>query len=642
MTMNDVVSSYFKLVPIVDLQSQTRILPDGSRVAAFLENDELKQYLFDDVRTICEAVQRGLRVSNNGPMLGQRKQQSNGTTPFVWMTYKEVIDRSFDLTAGLSELGVKPGQETFIAIYAKNRPEWIISELATYNNRNIVVSLYDTLGTDARSFIINQASIEIVICDEEKKAYGLVEEKSRNPSLKHLILLDSFGDDLKEKAAKEGISVHRFDDVLTMGRQIDKSHFEPPKPEDLCTLCYTSGTTGIPKGVMLTHGNVIATTTIFQNCSDIDMGPSDVMLSYLPLAHMYERMMECHMYTMGVKVGFFSGNIRKIIEDMKELKPTIVPLVPRMLTRIYEKASTIINSSYLKKMIFNLSIAYKSYKLRRGIVCNDSLIDSLVFKRLQEEMGGRVRFMTIGSAPISGDVLNFARATLGAVIVEGYGQTECVAACAVCIPADMSTDQVGIPSPCNAIKLIDVPELGYFTKDGVGEICIRGYNVFKGYYKDDEKTKEVLDSDGWLHSGDIGRWTEKGTLKIIDRKKHIFKLQQGEYIAPEKIETIYGQSKYVRNVFVYGESLKTCIIAIIVPEEEVLRSTISEQQLQLNDVTFEELCANETIKKLIFNDIIEIGKKGGLNSMELVKDIYLSPEIFTIDNGLMTPTMKYT
>uniref|UniRef100_A0A0M3KH07 AMP-binding domain-containing protein n=1 Tax=Anisakis simplex TaxID=6269 RepID=A0A0M3KH07_ANISI len=190
-----------------------------------------------------------------------------------------------------------------------------------------------------------------------------------------------------------------------------------------------------------------------------------------------------------------------------------------------------------------------------------------------------------------------------------------------------------------------------------GEICYRGAHVFKGYFKNDEGTREVLDADGWLHSGDIGRWTERGTLKIVDRKKHIFKLQQGEYIAPEKIEAVYDRSEYVVQSFVYGESLKTCLVAIIVPDQEVPficnhlitafvlpRATIvlrdAKQKLDLAETDFKKLCRNDVVKKMILNDLIIVGRKAGLNSFEQVKDIYLSVERFTIANDLLTPTMK--
>ncbi|EPB65024.1 hypothetical protein ANCCEY_15913, partial [Ancylostoma ceylanicum] len=183
-------------------------------------------------------------------------------------------------------------------------------------------------------------------------------------------------------------------------------------------------------------------------------------------------------------------------------------------------------------------------------------------------MGGRVRLMVTGSAPLAENVLTFVRAAMGCIVVEGYGQTECVAACTVSMEGDSKAGHVGMAIPSASIKLVDVPELGYFSKDEAGEVCVKGPIVFRGYYKNEEQTKEVLDEDGWLHTGDIGRWTKEGTLKIVDRKKHIFKLAQGEYVAPEKIENIYVRSKYVAQSFVYGESLKTCLIAVVVPDAE--------------------------------------------------------------------------
>ncbi|VDM28435.1 unnamed protein product [Toxocara canis] len=244
------------------------------------------------------------------------------------------------------------------------------------------------------------------------------------------------------------------------------------------------------------------------------------------------------------------------------------------------------------------------------MIRNDTLVDKVFFKRIREIIGGHVRVIITGSAPAAANVLDFTRATMGCVVLEGYGQTECVAECALGVEADSSTGCVGVPVPCNAIKLVDVPELGYYTKfmDScclkVGEVCVRGYNVFKGYYKDEAMTKETLESDGWLHTGDIGRWTDVGTLQIIDRKKNIFKLSQGEYIAPEKIEAVYCRSKYVAQVFVHGESLETCIIGVVVPEEEVGLFCISKvicEKIQMHGLVttfmlwksfFEGLCGS--------------------------------------------------
>ncbi|VDM47326.1 unnamed protein product [Toxocara canis] len=599
-------ASYPKLKKLMDIKRQTKILKDGSRVAACLENDRLQSRNFDDSLTILQAVQRGLRVSNNGPMLACRKQKSDGTKPYVWLTYKEVIDRSKDFADGLYRLGNTPGQSTFLAIYSKNRPEWIIGELAAYHYSNIVVSLYDTLGPDTRTFIINQTGTKIVICDDEQKLKSLIDEAPKLPSLKHIIVIESYSEELQQIAENVGITLHRFHEVEEMGQQLmPKPTRQPPTPEDLSTVCYTSGTTGMPKGVMLTHANVIAATTCLRFIVNVDVNTEDVMISYLPLAHMYERMLECACFQVGGRIGYFSGDIRTLADDAKQLRPTVFPLVPRVLNRIYDKVAFITMFSGLQNK-------------KGGILRTDSFFDKIVFKKIRDQLGGRVRFMTTGSAPIAPDVLTFARAAFGCIVIEGYGQTECVAACSNGLEADFDAGHVGIPILCNAVKLFDVPELNYYAKDQVGEVCIRGNNVFKGYYKNEKATEETLDENGWLHSGDIGRWTENGTLKIIDRKKHIFKLQQGEYIAPDKIENVYAHSAFVAQSFIYGESLKTCLVGIIVPDEEELQKLASSQP-DLDGATFEELCRNQTVKKLILADLIKTGKKQGLLPFEQVE-----------------------
>jgi len=228
---------------------------------------------------------------------------------------------------------------------------------------------------------------------------------------------------------------------------------------------------------------------------------------------------------------------------------------------------------------------------------------------------------------------------MGCIVVEGYGQTECVAACTVTIEGDNIPGHVGIPCPCNAIKLVDAPELGYYAKDQVGEVCIKGLNVFVGYYKAPEQTREVLDSDGWLHTGDIGRWTRTGTLKIVDRKKNIFKLSQGEYVAPEKIENIYVRCRFVAQSFVYGESLKSCLVAIVVPDAEVLLPWAAKE-LGQSDLSLHQLCAHPEVKKTILEEMNALAKKEKLHGFEQVRDIFLCPDLFTVEDGLLTPTLK--
>jgi len=363
------------------------------------------------------------------------------------------------------------------------------------------------------------------------------------------------------------------------------------------------------------------------------------MMSFLPLAHMFERVVQSIVYTEGGRVGFFSGDIKTLADDIKTLRPTILPVVPRVLNRVYDKVMNEVKKSRVKKLLFGAAMKYKMFELHNGIIRNTSWADQLIFKKIRDGMGGRLKLMITGSAPIDEDVLNFIRAVMGCIVVEGYGQTEAVACVSISLEGDTVPGHVGVPSPCNSVKLVDVPELGYFAKDNAGEICVRGANVFRGYYKNEEETRNVMDEDGWLHTGDIGRWTERGTLKVVDRKKHIFKLAQGEYVAPEKIENIYSRSKFVQQSFVYGESLKNCLIGIVVPDVEVLPSE-AYTKLGLYGLTMEELCERDDVKKLVFDDIISVGNAAKLLGFEQVKGIYLSAEPFSVENGLLTPTLK--
>ncbi|KAM3842596.1 long-chain-fatty-acid--CoA ligase 5 [Diretmus argenteus] len=619
-----------------DLKRQTLGVKDGARKSALLEdNNNLLSYYYDDAKTMYEVFQRGLRVSGNGPCLGYRKPGK----PYQWLKYKQVSDRAEHLGSGLLHRVVTPNQETCIGIFAQNRPEWIIGELACYTYSMVAVPLYDTLGPEALVFIIDRAEISTVLCDKQNKAELLLQnrEKGETPVLKTIVIMDPFDSELMERGAKCGVDILSMQDMETLG----KNHLQkptPPKPEDLSIICFTSGTTGNPKGAMLTHENVVsnAAGVIKSFETSISPNPQDVSISFLPLAHMFERIVQAVMYSAGAKVGFFQGDIKLLPDDMKALKPTIFPVVPRLLNRVYDKVQSGAKTPF-KKWLLSFAVERKHAEVREGIVRNNSIWDQLIFHKVQESLGGRVRVMVTGAAPISPPVLNFLRASLGCQIFEAYGQTECAAACTFTMPGDATSGHVGVPVPCNVVKLVDVEEMNYFASNGEGEVCIKGNNVFKGYLKDPEKTEEALDKDGWLHTGDIGKWLPSGVLKIVDRKKNIFKLAQGEYIAPEKIENVYVRSAPVAQVFVHGDSLQSSLVAIVVPDPDVLPSLAKTLGVQ---GSLEELCRNMEIKKAIISDLTKLGREAGLKSFEQVKDVHLHPEQFTVENGLLTPTLK--
>lgn len=271
------------------------------------------------------------------------------------------------------------------------------------------------------------------------------------------------------------------------------------------------------------------------------------------------------------------------------------------------------------------------------VVRQNSLWDRLLFKSVHDSMGGRLRLMVVGSAPLAPSVITFVRCALGCVIVEGYGQTECTAPCTLTFPGDYNAGHVGPPIGACNVKLVDVPDMEYYASNNEGEICVKGPTVFQGYLKDPEKTAEVLDKDGWLHTGDIGKWQDNGCLKVIDRRKHIFKLSQGEYIAPEKLENIFIRSLFVAQIFVHGESLKSCLVAVVIPDQEYLMHWARENSIS---GTFQELCRNNIVKKSILDDLSRLGKLSGLKSFELLKDIYVHSDVLSVDNGLLTPTLK--
>uniref|UniRef100_A0A8C1MK85 Arachidonate--CoA ligase n=1 Tax=Cyprinus carpio TaxID=7962 RepID=A0A8C1MK85_CYPCA len=599
------------ITPPCDLRLQSQeVQEDGARRSMMGDSSTLLSYYHEDAKTMYEVFQRGLHISGDGPFLGSRLPSQ----PYTWLSYREVLSRAELLGSGLLSQGCQSSPDQFIGVFAQNRPEWIISELACYTYSMVVVPLYDTLGPDAIRYIINRAEISTVICDKAEKAAVLLEnvQRGETPGLKTIVLMDAFDAPLLEEAQKSGVLIRSLRDVEV-------------RPS-------------ASRGVMLTHGNIIADFGGFLKVTDKVIFPNqdDVLISFLPLAHMFERLIEAVVICHGGRIGFFQGDIRLLSDDMKALQPTIFPVVPRLLNRMYDKIFSQANTP-LKRWLLNFAAKRKGLEVKRGVIRCNSVWDKIFFHKIQASLGGRLRMIITGAAPASPAVLDFLRAALGCQVYEAYGQTECTAGCTYTTPGDWTAGHVGAPLPCNLIKLLDVAEKNYFAAKGEGEICVKGPNVFKGYLKDPVRTAETLDADGWLHTGDIGKWLPNGTLKIIDRKKHIFKLAQGEYISPEKIESIYIRSEPVSQLYVHGDSLQSCLVGVIVPDPEVLPSWAQKKGFV---GCYDELCGNKELKKAILDDMVRLGKASGLHSFEQVKDIHIHKEMFSIQNGLLTPTLK--
>ena len=348
-------------------------------------------------------------------------------------------------------------------------------------------------------------------------------------------------------------------------------------------------------------------------------------------------------------VGFYQGDTLKIVEDLQALRPTVFSSVPRLYNRIYDK---IVGGAQAKGLIarslFARALSTKLDALRTTGAIEHGLWDKLVFSKVAAQLGlDRCRVMFSGSAPISDSVKDFMRVAFSVVFLEGYGMTESAAGGTLSHPDDFSNGHVGNPSLSTEVKLQDVAEMGYVSSElpPRGEVCMRGPTVFMGYYKMEEKTKETIDDDGWLHTGDIGRWNADGTLSIIDRKKNIFKLAQGEYVAAEKIENVCARCPLVAQCFVYGDSLQSYLVMIVVPDgEEVAKFAGHAPPTGAADYAgVAKVLGGAAAPKLaaaVRSQVVEAAKAAKLHGFEIPKKIHLAAEPWTADNGLLTPTFK--
>lgn len=617
-----------------------------ARVAASLGTRPLfttaKSSLNDQVySTFYEGFQIGKDIANkkgDSRCLGFRV---NRQSEYQWISYDDIEQNANEIGSGLIQLGENHGQNTFIGIYATNSVEWMTTAIACHFHSMIYVPLYDTLGEQAIVHIINQTSLKTIFIDKYENILTVFKVLDQVRTLKRIVLTKQLSDaeekNIRQKAKDTEIEIYTFNQLRELGKSKPIAH-HPPKPDDIFEICYTSGTTGLPKGAMLTHKNIVSLVHSVTEFFRPVMTDLETLISYLPLAHSYEQTIELFCLCNGFKIGYYLGDVRQLADDLGSLKPTILPCVPRLLNRMYDNIqATIRQLSPLKRLLFNMALSAKSRDVDGHRVTRHMLWDGLVLKRIQERLGGRVKLICSGAAPLSPTVLAFLKRACGAYVVEGYGQTECCGVSSCQTIGDPTTGNIGVPFNCNMIKLADVPDMQYYAKDDVGELCIKGSNVFKGYYKDEEKTQEAIDSEGWLHTGDIAKWIPTGQIQIIDRKKHMFKLAQGEYVAPERIENIFIQSRFVAQTFVYGNGFKSYTVGIIVPDEDVLAKYAREKNIS-GDMA--DLCKKSEIKQLIFDDLKRLSKENSLKGFEMVKDIYLHSEQFSTENNLLTPTMK--
>lgn len=548
----------------------------------------------------------------------------------VWenLSYTEIIEKIKKVTLGLSDIGIKAGDR--VAIISENRPEWSFADLAILSLRGVNVPIYTTQAVEQIRYILEDSGTKALFISGKKLWKHAAEALEGVEQLEKLIFFDDDG--LPENDSR----VMTFAQLEQKGDELNKIDeraytrlLAEIKGDDLATVIYTSGTTGEPKGVMLTHESF--TSNILAISKGLPILPTDRSLSVLPLSHIFERAVFYVLGCNGVSIHY-CATFDQLASGLQEVQPTVMTAVPRLFEQVYHKiVKKGMTAGGWKTKLFTwaLQIGQEYWDFREkgksvpaSLVAKHAVADRLVFSKWRAGVGGKLRFFVSGGAPLS-KKLSYAFWAAGIPILQGYGMTEgCISSANR--PDNNHYNSIGIPFEGVEIKVADD-----------GELLIRGKCVMQGYYNKPELTAEVL-KDGWYHTGDIGYKGNDGHYYITDRKKDLFKLSNGKYIAPQQVESLLKQSPLIAQPVVVGSGRKQ-VGALIVPDWETLKAVLEENKIDVN-ASREELCERPEVIKIVQNDAIALTRE--LADYERVKRVYLLPREFSIDKGEMTPTLK--
>ncbi|XP_031846229.2 acyl-CoA synthetase long-chain isoform X2 [Nomia melanderi] len=565
---------------------------------------------------------------------------------YKWKSYTEVERLTNSFSRGLKELGLTTHKN--IVIFAETRAEWMIAAYGCFKQNLTVVTIYATLGDDAIAHGINETEVDTVITSHDllPKFQRLLEKIS---VVKTIIYMEDQLKPTNTTGYKDGVRLIPFSDVIKKGNDSTAS-LSLPQSNDTAIIMYTSGSTGVPKGVLLSHGNIISTLKAF--CDAVEIRQDDVFLGFLPLAHVFELLAESVCLLTGVPIGYSSpltmiDSSSKIQRgskgDASVLHPTCLTAVPLILDRISKGINEKVKKSGpFRQAIFNFAYEYKLKWSRRGY--DTPFFDKYIFGAARQVLGGKVRLILCGGAPLSPDTHTQVKNCLCVTVTQGYGLTETTSCATVMDVHDRSTGRVGAPTTVCDIRLENWEEAGYRVTDTPhprGEIVIGGNNVSAGYYKLPEKTSEdFFEEDGrqWFRTGDIGECHCDGCIKIIDRKKDLVKLQLGEYVSLGKVEAELKTCPVVENICVYGDAHKTYTVALVVPNHYYLEEIASN--LGITGKSIEELCNNTQVEKAVLQELVEQAKKCNLQRFEIPGAVKLCTEQWSPDMGLVTAAFK--
>ena len=579
---------------------------------AFYTIPELYKYLTEDFE----------------PKKGGYAIQRKVDNVYKGITYQELKEETDAFAFGLAALGLK--KDDCVSLISENRPEWVYADFAMQLLGIINVPLYPSLTSDSIEYILNDSESKAIIVSTGFQLNKVQKVIKNCKHLKYIIILNEHED----VTASENLFT--FKQIQEKGKNIQNSNPEllkktasEIKENDVCTIIYTSGTTGEPKGVILTHENIISNVNAVLEI--IPITKDDVFLSFLPLCHIFERMGGYYTAFAAGCTVYYAESIEKVATNLQEARPTLMTSVPRLFERIQSRIIKNIESqSVTKQKIFywalrigtQFAAAKKQGNIPIALSVKHGVADKLVFKKIRERTGGKLRFFISGGAALPKELGEFFEA-VGIKIVEGYGLTESSPVITANRPDDYKFGTVGKPLPGVEVKIA-----------ADGEILARGPNIMKGYYKKKKETEETI-VNGWLHTGDIGVFDSEGYLMITDRKKHLFKTSAGKYIAPTHIENIFLASKYIDQFVLIGDK-RMFLSALIVPDYEALKEYADAHKIAYTNES--DLTNNEQIYKLIENDMSKLQKQ--LANYERVRKFALLDKPFTIETGEITPSLK--
>ena len=538
-----------------------------------------------------------------------------------WKPYstQEFIDYANAMSRGLLKLGINPGDKIGI-ICTVNRPEWNMTDIGVLQTGAIDVPIYPTISSEDYEYILNHSECKVCFVSDKVVLDKLNAIKDNVPTLKHIYTYDKI----------EGAT--NWSEMLDSNNEIDQAEVEKRKDavktEDLATLIYTSGTTGKPKGVMISHKNIASNS--IASTERLPVNEYAKALSFLPVCHVYERMIH-YLYMMNGVSIYFAESMETIGDNLRETQPNVFTAVPRLLEKVYDKIVTkgAAAGGIKTKLFFwalNLGLRYEVngangawYEFQLKIA------RKLIFSKWKEALGGKCEVIASGSAALQPRLARVFHAA-GLPVMEGYGLTETSPVISV-----NCSDNDGVRFGTVGRKLNGVEVK--IAEDG--EICAKGDLLMMGYYKDEEKTKEVIDSEGWFHTGDIGCFVDGDFLKITDRKKEIFKTSGGKYIAPQQMENKYKESRFIEQIMVIGENKKHPA-ALIVPAFAFVEEWCKLKNISISST--EELIKNEKVIARINEELDSFNSQFG--KWEQVKKFELINHEWTVDTEELTPTMK--